>query len=109
MKELIESIRLNSEEYFEARNERLHGMLESTDECLNQASGAHSTAISFRSDLINACNDIIQPAAKCEDGDALVRLLVLPYEGYFQPSGMVSKKNLKKSILVLLLELGIYV
>lgn len=70
---MAETIRLNIQSYFEERNENLHITLKNIDDSLNQASETHATICSYRSKLIDACNDRIQPTVKVDDGDILVR------------------------------------
>lgn len=61
------------QEYFEERNKRLHITLQNIDDNLNRASEAHGLVSGYRTQLIDACNDRIQPPTTATDDPILVR------------------------------------
>lgn len=70
---VTENLRMGMQEYFEERNNGLHSTLQNIDENLNKASEAHSLVSSYRAQLLDACNDKMQPATTVTDGPILVR------------------------------------
>ncbi|KAK4307186.1 hypothetical protein Pmani_021037 [Petrolisthes manimaculis] len=67
-----ENLRMGMQDYFEERNNRLHTTLQDIDECLNRASEAHALVSNYRTQLLDACNDKMQPVTTVTDGPILL-------------------------------------
>lgn len=72
---MTENVRIDMQEYFEERNNALHNTLNNIDENLNRASEAHGLVSTYRTQLIDACNDRIQPTTIVMDSPILVRII----------------------------------